>query len=367
MTYDTLDTGKIPMDENVELIPSIHRYLVGDLFYRQLRISKQKIDKKDGVVEKIYHKVRNLYDRLEAFRIRKKFEKLLKTPEVYPDYKYFQDADLFVQSGGGYFVGRWIDSVFSHSIELFIAHKLNVKSLIIGQSIGPFLNEEIRETALIGLKVADLICVRDQESVKELRSYGLHSILSPDVVLSESKFNYEKESVVVVILGSNILDEAQLRIICIAIEKALVKTNYLVKVLVTRLWGRDIANASNIYEMLKKYDVNVSLIIPKDYKQLQDELGKSKVVISQNLHGLIMGWRSGASCVSLNKSRKFIAFMEQSQQFDRIMSINELTESKLMHLILNAIADMNNGNEMRHEVADSVRDVFFKSLDKVTA
>ena len=71
--------------------------------------------------------------------------------------------------------------------------------------------------------------------------------------------------------------------------------------------------------------MDVVLQIPQNTLELQKILGESKLVISQNLHGLILAYRAGVSVICLNKQRKFITFMEQIGASDCIILPNEIS------------------------------------------
>lgn len=71
---------------------------------------------------------------------------------------------LFLMSGGGYFDGRWDSQFAARIVEMKLAKKRGARTAIIGQSIGPLINEQ--ESVLLRevLGECDFINVRDEDS-----------------------------------------------------------------------------------------------------------------------------------------------------------------------------------------------------------
>jgi len=117
-----------------------------------------------------------------------------------------------------------------------------------------------------------------------------------------------------------------------------------------------------------KGNERVKLIIPESYTQLQDMLGECQVLISQNLHGLILAWRAGCASISINTKRKFISFMDQSGQSHRLSPLKTLSKEKLLGYIDDAFSEdqIEMGNK-RHALSAQVRSEFNACLEQVWA
>ena len=188
-------------------------------------------------------------------------------------------------SGGGYF-NSWLDSLSSRVIELKLANKAKLKSLVIGQSIGPFITEDLNNTAFSGLKLASLISIRDKESYKELTDMGLSCSISPDLALSNINFKPIKSKEISIVLGEFPKDKmSELANALILVSKT-IECSF--KLLLTRLYNADVVSVRNTHQILIRNGVKVNLIIPSSYEEVQKELAESKVVVSRNLHGIIL-------------------------------------------------------------------------------
>jgi polysaccharide pyruvyl transferase WcaK-like protein len=368
MTYDCKDTHKNNFNKEITVVQSVHRVFSGKLSKIKLKIlsdPQRKIPIKPGLLKRLKLKAqRVILNRLGNY-LRKRFYDYMQNPEKLKNYGEFTDADLFIQAGGGYFLGSWTDSFYSRILELNIVNKLKIKSLIIGQSIGPLITEESKELVQNALKKVTLVSVRDSESFRELSDLGISPVLIPDTVLSFSDFNFKNAKEIAIILGSSRLNEEELSAISSSLKSISKKTNFGYKILVSRLWEPDVLNAHSIYHELTNKGVKAELVIPKNYEQLQDQLGHCSVVVSQNLHGLILGWRAGLPCVSLNVKRKFISFMEQTKQAARLIPMATLTEELLTRKVLDAIEALSDEDTLRHQISGEIRAAFNDCLDTV--
>lgn len=81
-------------------------------------------------------------------------------------YSLFDNETLFIMSGGGYFDGNWESQFLARILEVEIAKTAGAKVAIIGQSIGPFVNNDQIELAKTALKKCDFINVRDKDTQK---------------------------------------------------------------------------------------------------------------------------------------------------------------------------------------------------------
>lgn len=366
MTFNPIETKRMVTDTNIKVVKSIHRELSKDISFKRLRVSKDP-NNVNCYSQRELTSFENLYRKFE-FKISNvlsyvKFKIYSKYPQLTSSAKYFKNVDLFIQAGGGYFIEQWKDSLYSRVLELNIANRFRVKTLVIGQSIGPFDNLKMRQIAISGLKHANVLSIRDVDSFTELSSYGLNPVLVPDTVLSQSNFGYNRKSTLAIILGSHLLQEKEMDIFLDALSQIPDDSVTEIKILVSRLWDPDIKNATYLYDRLKS-NPNVKLIIPESYSQLQHELGECKLLISQNLHGLILAWRAGCACISINNKRKFISFMEQSGQSHRLSALNTLTTEKLLEFIKNGLLeDFSEMQVKRHTLSTKVRADFDSCLN----
>lgn len=375
MTYNIHETKKSIEIENIKYVLSVHHYLVGNLankIFNVLNISKKhgyKYPFSKVFFIKIINKLTKTINKSLINRAEKdayeKYLRVLKNPTILPNYNDFLNVDLFILAGGGYFNDGWVDNIYSHVVELFIANKLGIKSLVIGQSIGPFQTKEIQDIAMLGLKSANIVSVRDIESLEELESSGISPVLIPDTALSETEFSFAKKPVITLVFGGMGLKNMQIAQISNSIEKICKKESLSVTIVLSRLWVDDLWVSYKVYNALIKKNDNVKLLVPKSYNELQEVLGSSKIVISQNLHGLILAWRAGVPSISLNAGRKFKTFMNQSGQNNLLLPVDKLTEIKLTNLISSTISDNAELSEKIKFLSSEVKLKFNNCLDNV--
>ena len=182
------------------------------------------------------------------------------------------------------------------------------------------------------------------------------------MALSDIHFTTSKTPTISVVLGD--LSVAYMDILCDTFSIVSKKTNCTFKLLMTRLYNRDVASMKIFSKKMKKYSIKTKEYILLNINDIQNEIMNSKVIISRNLHGLILGWRAGIPCVCLNTGRKFVSFMEQSKQTERMIGYHELDKSRLTKMILDAY-NTQSSNELRTNISNQIKQNFFDCLDEV--
>lgn len=344
-----------------KVLPSVHRLIFGKRAFKFLRVS--------GYVWNT-EKLPYLWQRIYGYVKRK--IKSTGTQEVLENYfaKYgweelqqsFLDIDMFIMSGGGYFNG-WEDSMMSRIIELELAKRNGVKSYICGQTIGPFdVDEEQKKILVCALKTASGICVRDVASLQDLDNWGIGAQLAPDLALSQNPMLGEEKEQRIAIVPAELPRQSRKAFIK-GMADIVLKKDLQASVIVTRLYIADVECAKQICNGLRKLcgKKRISLIIPKVYTDIEQELMCSSYVVSRNLHGLILAWRSGAKCLCLNDERKFITFMRQIGCLGNMLNIQGITPLKLYEKFEDICAQENSYNR-QELLCREVRSMFYKTI-----
>lgn len=363
-SYNHLETKNVLKDYDVSVVPSIHRMVSKKLAFHKLGTNGKTFDYcgLPKLLQRVIGKCNYQYVISKGNHIFQNRERIFNNIVQTEAYKGFEDADLFIMSGGGYF-NSWTDNLTARVIELKLAKKANLKSLVIGQSIGPFVTKELSEYAYSGLKYADIISVRDKESLMELTDLNLRCDISPDLALASINFAEPTTNEVSIILGG--FPDSKIDELVMGLKNVSNKLKCTYKFLITRLYNSDVLAVKKIYKILIDEGVDAKLIIPTSYVQLQKELANSSIVVSRNLHGLIMGWRAGVPSVCLHHERKFVTFMEQSGQINRLLDVNELTKEKLSDFILDAAQNKRDIDEKRKSLSKFVTDHFMEKLTQL--
>ena len=93
-------------------------------------------------------------------------------------------GDILFMSGGGYITGGWTDQIISRIIEILVAKKRGAKVFLVGQSIGPIYDSQLRDMMIYALKQVDYIAVRDNSSLEYLGACGIDNVrVIPDLAI----------------------------------------------------------------------------------------------------------------------------------------------------------------------------------------
>lgn len=330
MTYNPSLTEHVLMGQGIKILPSVHRYLVGDAAYK--RFGYSGYSDRNGMHHLFGEVLRKINGKLQLkpyLLLSKAYRDASFVPqlsEVFSDL--FGDAQLFIQSGGGYINSGWVDSVIAHSCELHIAKAKGMSTMVIGQSIGPFNlgpfpDRYSAQMAAKALSLSDFISVRDPDSARELVDQGISASVLPDITLADiGKIRGQSENhFLTIVVGA--LPLTSIPRFADRIDSVVRHSGLVPRITVSRLWKRDIANASYLRKKLLGLHLDCYLLIPRTWEELEEYLTSSYAVISLNLHGLILAWRSGVPVVAIGKDRKLRSFMEQIGQPEGIISLKE--------------------------------------------
>lgn len=255
-----------------------------------------------------------------------------------------ESASMYIMSGGGY-LNEWKEMAIAKYIESTIANKYGLKCYLIGQTIGPFISKGSFNIVSNICTLMQAIFYRDVDSIFDTKRMELECLdeAIPDLALYEN-FSFEKKNQIVFVPFKKDVVE-NIDNLCNNIEKIAENDNSKIIVAVTQLWSVQIEIALFVYYSLLYRNVNVEICIPKNVLELQSLLGESRLVISQNLHGLIMAYRSNTPVISLNAGRKFVSFMKMIHASDLIIEPKLITEFSLYDLYKKAF-DESRENEM---------------------
>lgn len=274
-----------------------------------------------------------------------------KNELLFEDYiSCCKQADLYVM-GGGHFLNTWSRSLISKYFEVYLAKKYNVPCIMIGQTYGPIKSYHGKMMGKYILNNMNVISFRDTPSLdeEEVRDIDCDISVLPDLALTE-KMDLPAGDFITYIPFK--LSKRNYLSFCKKLSRLSVSYGRPVKILVSQLWYNAIEIATDVYLILKQLNIDVVLIIPRDIMSLQEEIADSYLVLSENLHGLILAYRAQRCIVCLNKNNKFITFMEQIKS-SAIENINQLgeDENSLLYLSNKAFSEQtgNNCYRINHE------------------
>jgi polysaccharide pyruvyl transferase WcaK-like protein len=242
-------------------------------------------------------------------------------------------ADLFVMAGGGYFNEKWMNKTRAQLLELRMAAQAGVPSIILGPTIGRFQGA-IRHEIESCFRKARLITVRDEFSFAETTQWSEQVSVVPDIALS----HWLPAPVVSNGLGivfTNAHADFSKRV-AQAIRRFIEQSgeDWPVKLFVTRRWKYDLRAAISLQEELQSRGVACDLVMPSNFRNLEKGLAACRMLISENLHGLILAARNLVPVVAVNdyppgspNYKKFIGFLAQSNSQDLFFNADNDAES----------------------------------------
>lgn len=318
-SFDPDETRHVLDGAGADVVPSFHRLLWKGQPYRELQVSGKTwvVHKPDsGLAVKMLERAQSRIYSSYGSWLNRRNERYLDALDALPNRAVITESDCFVLAGGGY-INEWQSCFLSHVLELECARKSHVPVLALGPTLGPFASSQ-RRFVKRSLETAKALVVRDVESVSELNKLGLEADLMPDLALSDIP-DAGGEPVPSIILVPGDVPQACWKVLLTAVESFCAKNKFSVRLVVTRLYAMDVFVAERMKDLLKGMGVRVELTITDDYSRMLPQLMTGRVIVSWNLHGLILAWRAGIPGVCLNDGRKFVSFMEQTGQCDRLV------------------------------------------------
>ena len=341
-------------DKRVTIYPSIHRQLFSDdqMFY---------VDTKLTFKEHILHGIRL---RKNSRGRRDTLKRYLKSPEdfiskaqgVLDSVEAVMDgADIYIQGGGG-FINDWVESSIVKHIECLQARKHGLRMLMLGQTIGPFGSQETLRIGQSICEMMDGMFFRDKASVADCgQRQKAVSEAVPDLALYEHVERQERtDSLLFIPFNPEVLEH--LDFLTSNLKSISETTRCRVVVTVTQLWQTAIDLATACYLHFRQADINSELSIPRDVAALQEAIASSQLLISQNLHGLIMGYRSGTRIISINKARKFVGFMDKVGMNQQMVDLSSACGSDLHDVALKLLASP--PRQYQPSLADEISQAF---------
>ena len=217
----------------------------------------------------------------------------------------FADAKLFIMSGGGYF-NMWPSKFDACIRELELAHENGCKVILIGQSVGPFSDEQ-KARLKAALLPSDVLCVRDGESAAELASLGFDSRVAPDLALGFPKDVQAVKGLFTLVPGT--LSDEQAILLADQVATFLKGRAFKVRIVQTCTFWTDVLAARMLRRRLRERGITAEVTLPRTYLELCAAVEGSEWVVSRRMHAMIIGWRSGSRVFALKLSRKLVGFL----------------------------------------------------------
>lgn len=337
---------------NIEIVDSFHSLLLGD----QKRSQSVLLSNFGyyNLILKLLNKIQYSIKKKLSLHYYKNYLRVFDFLDSYKSYNYkrlFKEADLYIMSGGG-FLNDWIDIDVSKFLEVSYASKYGLPVVVLGQTIGPFKNTVAKSITHETLKNASDIIFRDSDSYKDFDIAGMEIPFTkamPDIATSSLMTFSKRKYITFIPYNREIIDNIDIIIKNLGFLQK--KTELTIVITVSQLWPWTIKIATQFTMALLSKGLKVDLKIPRTYSDLQDMLGKSSLVISQNLHGLIMAYRAGTPIISLNGRRKFKTFMEKVNLSNSILIPKDIkNEDEFYRKYFDSLKETNISEIFKNEV-----------------
>lgn len=285
-------------------------------------------------------------------------------------------ADIFIMSGGGYFNEKWLNKTRAQLLELNFAANANIPFAILGPTIGGF-GENIKNEISSTFGKAALITVRDDFSYSEALQWNKKIDVVPDIALSKWLPEVNKKIDLGVVFTNN---NASFRLKFAQSIKEFIKDNKIddpcINLYLTRRWKYDLRCAIDLQNILQKEGVASNLVMPSNFQELEIGLASCRMVISENLHGLILAARNLVPVVAVNdyvvgspNYKKFIAFLSQAGS-DKLFFNAENSLEDILFVMKEAWAGGVEKkiilDELRDKVNEKYEDVFSQLKKLIT-
>ncbi len=350
-TYDINTTKEVIDDTNILLTKSVDRLLFGRYFTYKWFAHGQSylinyLNKIKNKVSEYFVKIVSKTHLLLIIFAEPFYLFLLKKTYI---NKRMKGTDLFLMSGGGYF-NSWETSLIARYVEIKAAKLVGAKIILLAQTIGPFLTRSHKKIAIKCLKDCDNITVRDYKSYIELKEMGIkvEDKIIPDLALYKTYQIKKKKIITIVPFYKRIKDYGhQIVEVLKEVQEA---TGYSLRITVSQHWKGIVENALLLQHFFKTAQCHVEFVYPLNVNELQTLLGESEIVISQNLHGLILAYRANSKIISLNNQRKFQTFMEIINRCPFVVPIESFNKNKFKSAIYSCLKENINCHEKDHNL-----------------
>lgn len=240
-------------------------------------------------------------------------------------------ADLFVLAGGGYLNEHWRSKSRAQLHELRLASRLGVPTWVLGPTVGRFRGELARAVRTEFDK-ARIATFRDSSSRDESGLAAGRAALIPDIALSTwladpphrpVPHNGRHNDPQIGLIFTSADDELRARLTRALVDFVAERPQTRITLYLSRLWRPDFVQATRLQALLQQAGTGADLVLASDFRQLERSLAACDMVVSENLHGLILAARNAVPVMAINNfapgspnHRKFVAFLQQAASED---------------------------------------------------
>lgn len=300
------------------------------------------------------------------------------------------DADILVMCGGGYFNGAWPSMADAQYALIRAAKERGTKTMILGQSLGPFSETEIQGELARHLKMVDVVAVRDQISFEICKSVlgdvdNLHltadlanllpvgfsgkNLVANDrpklgLMVQYPRAKHSKNN----LMSRNRKQsrENYFNEIVSAVTRFVCNTAFDVVVIPSTSWDRGACKV--IHALLLAQGVQATYKEPQVVTDFIAECQGVSMMLSTNMHPLIIAATAAVPVVALSYHYKTDHFMSELGLSDYVRDIDDFSADILMDLLTTAwqkrdqIAELIQKNHIRLKASAQVNIDLFAAM-----
>jgi polysaccharide pyruvyl transferase WcaK-like protein len=271
-----------------------------------------------------------------------------------------RSCDLVVLSGGGYWNTEWHSMLEAQFITLELAKRAGVPVAIIAQSLGPFTGDAARSRLINALADVQLISVRDKSSLAALPTAGARSRVHITADMANLLRRPRESSKLRTIGGKltlglmvqhalpylgvdgrprgskNISRHTCRRRIADAVALASKSMDFNVAIVPSTSW--DVSSCQAIVNEFKARGIETDrLVVPQTVDQFAHACQNVDVMLSTNMHPLILACAAGAVPVAISYHFKVDDFMSSVGFSDHTLRIDTFDTASLAELLFRSL------------------------------
>lgn len=263
---------------------------------------------------------------------------------VFQVYKAVKKCDILVSGGGSLFQDRTSTrSLLYYTFIIYLAEKLGKKVMIYANGVGPIFEKENRRLAASVVNKADVITIRDENSMEELRSMGgwredMHITSDPVFMINAAPVDRINE----IFKAKGIPLDKPIIMVSIRNWSSIEGFNRKIAMLCDKLYenyncnivflAMQIPDDVVISRKAREYMKNPAYLLDEEYssEELAGIIKKADFAITMRLHALIFSARAGVPFVGIVYDPKVKYYLDilnmhragTAEDFDYIAAYN---------------------------------------------
>jgi len=275
-------------------------------------------------------------------------------------FNVIKSSDILISGGGSLLQDvTSLKSLVYYIFIIFLGVILNKKTIIFAQGVGPINNKFAAIIVKHILKLCSYVSVRDENSLKLLKKWGVDADLVCDPVFSYAPLDVVKERTI----GIQLRDFSTMNLNLLQKLAMLINEKYSdYKVCIFSLqYSQDYDLSKRFESILKNINSNIQTEIVTE--KITEKLSSLEFLIGMRFHALLVSIKSGVKCCAINYDIKVenlakaigipLISMDAHENFEEIYAQLENLDSK-------KLSEFANSQQFDWTNFDKTISIFFK-------